>query len=49
MTQMGMLANDALGNIVYGEDEGVVVLDYESVYDSDEDTTTYNFVLNNLI
>ena len=47
MTQMGMLANDALGNIVYGEDEGVVVLDYESVYDSDEDTTTYNFVLKN--
>ena len=27
MTQMGMLANDAKGNIVYGEDEGVVVLD----------------------
>ena len=47
MTQMGMLANDAKGNIVYGEDEGVVVLDYESVYDSNEDTTTYNFVLKN--
>ena len=47
MTQMGMLANDAKGNIVYGEDEGVVVLDYETVYDGSEDTTTYNFVLKN--
>ena len=47
MTQMGMLANDAKGNIVYGEDEGVVVLDYETVYDAGEDTTTYNFVLKN--
>ena len=47
MTQIGMLANDAKGNIVYGEDEGVVVLDYETVYDSIEDTTTYNFVLKN--
>ena len=47
MTQIGMLANDAKGNIVYGEDEGVVVLDYETVYDSNDDTTTYNFVLKN--
>ena len=45
MTQMGMLANDAKGNIVYGEDEGVVVLDYEIV--NNPDTTTYNFVLKN--
>ena len=47
MTQMGMLANDAKGNVVCGEEEGVVVLDYENVYNANDDTTTYNFVLKN--
>ena len=47
MTQIGMLGNDKEGNPTYGENEGVVVLDYETVYDEDEDTTTYYFVLKN--
>ncbi len=49
MTQIGMLGNDKNGEVVYGEDEGVVVLDYQIVYDEEEDTSTYYFVLKNNI
>ncbi len=49
MTQIGMLGNDKDGKIVYGEEEGVAVLDYEIDYDSDEDISTYYFVLKNNI
>ncbi len=47
MTQIGMLGNDSSGKVVYGEDEGVVVLDKEEIYDEYEDTTTYYLVLKN--
>ena len=47
MTQIGMLGNDAKGNITYGEDEAVAALDIQSVYDEFEDTTTYYIVLKN--
>ena len=48
MTQMGMLGNDAAGNVTTHKDgASVVVEDYESVYDSDSDTTTYSFILRN--
>lgn len=49
MTQIGMLGNDKNGKPTYGENEGVVVLDYETVYDEEEDTTTYYFVIKNNI
>ena len=39
MTQIGMLGNDAKGNITYGKDEAVAALDVQSVYDEFEDTT----------
>lgn len=47
MTQIGMLGNDKEGKVTYGEDEAVVVLDYETVRDTKNDTTTYYFVLKN--
>ena len=47
MTQIGMLGNDSKGNVTYGEDEAVVALDVDSVYDESEDTTTYYLVLKN--
>ena len=47
MTQIGMLGNDSKGNVTYGEDEAVVALDVDSVYDEIEDTTTYYLVLKN--
>ena len=36
MTQIGMLGNDAKGNITYGKDEAVAALDVQSVYDEFE-------------
>ncbi|MDE7463417.1 MAG: hypothetical protein K2M48_00165 [Clostridiales bacterium] len=55
MTQLGMLANDEEGHLVYGENEETLVLDYECITegekgeDGKEDTrkTTYYFVLKN--
>ncbi len=47
MTQIGMLGNDSKGNVTYGEDEGVVVLDLQTIYDENDDTTTYYLVLKN--
>lgn len=49
MTQIGMLGSkyvDGKIAVAYGEDEAVVVKDYEIV-ENDDDTTTYNFVLKN--
>lgn len=49
-TQIGMLGNDKDGKVTYGNDEPVVVLDYEEVTKGTEDvdqTTTYYFVLKN--
>lgn len=47
MTQISMLGNDSSGKVAYGEDEAVVVLDKQEIYDEEEDTTTYYFVLKN--
>lgn len=47
MTQLSMFTTDKEANIAYGKDEAVVVLDYEEVYDSDKDQTTYTFVIKN--
>lgn len=49
LTQIGMLGNDADGNVTYGENETVVVLDYETITkgEGENQTTTYNFVLKN--
>ena len=51
MTQLGMLTtgSDANGNVTvaYGDKEAVVVKDYEKVYDSEADETTYTFVIKN--
>ena len=47
MTQIGMLGStykDGKVQVAYGEDEAVVVKDYEIV-ENDDDTTTYNFVI----
>ena len=49
MTQIGMLGSkyvDGKVEVAYGEDEAVVVKDYEIV-ENDDDTTTYNFVIKN--
>lgn len=46
-TQISMLSTDKDGNIAYGEDEAVVVLDYKKEYDSANDVTSYYFVLKN--
>ena len=52
-TQIGMLGNDKNGKVTYGNDEPVVVLDYETVVNGsegdDDYTTTYKFVLKNNI
>ena len=49
LTQIGMLGNDSKGNVVYGEDEAVVVLDMDTTTQGsgEDQTTTYNFVLKN--
>ena len=49
MTQIGMLSSKFVNGkveVAYGEDEAVVVKDYEIV-ENDDDTTTYNFVIKN--
>ena len=49
MTQIGMLGSKYVNGeveVAYGEDEAVVVKDYEIV-ENDDDTTTYTFVLKN--
>ena len=49
MTQIGMLSSkyvDGEVQVAYGEDEAVVVKDYEIV-ENDDNTTTYNFVIKN--
>ena len=49
MTQIGMLGSkyvDGEVQVAYGEDEAVVVKDYE-IIENDDDTVTYNFVLKN--
>ena len=49
MTQIGMLGSKYVGGeveVAYGEDEAVVVKDYE-ITENDDDTTTYTFVLKN--
>lgn len=52
MTQISMLGNDKDGSVTCGEDEPVVVLDYDTVTTGKKDvdqTTTYSFVLKNNI
>lgn len=52
MTQISMLGNDKDGKVTYGENEPVVVLDYETITTGTADVdqiTTYNFVLKNNI
>ncbi len=49
MTQIGMLGSKYVNGevtVAYGENEAVVVKDYEIV-ENDDDTVTYNFVLKN--
>ena len=49
MTQIGMLGStykNGKVEVAYGENEAVVVKDYEIV-ENDDDTTTYNFVIKN--
>ena len=49
MTQIGMLGSeyvDGKVQVAYGEDEAVVVKDY-NIVTNDDDTVTYNFVLKN--
>ena len=49
MTQIGMLGStykNGKVEVAYGDDEAVVVKDYEIV-ENDDDTTTYNFVIKN--
>ena len=49
MTQIGMLGStykDGKVEVAYGENEAVVVKDYEIV-ENDDDTVTYNFVIKN--
>ncbi len=49
MTQISMLGSnyvDGKIEVAYGEDEAVVVKDYEIV-ENDDDTTSYNFVIKN--
>ncbi len=49
MTQIAMFGNNSKGEVTYGNDEPVVVLDYETIYDEGDDVTTYSFVLKNNI
>ena len=49
MTQIGMLSSKYVNGevqVAYGDDEAVVVKDYEIV-ENDDDTVTYNFVIKN--
>ncbi len=49
MTQIGMLSSkyvDGEVQVAYGEDEAVVVKDY-NIVENEDDTVTYNFVLKN--
>lgn len=47
MTQISMFTTDKNAKIAYGDDQPVVVKDYEQVYDEAADKTTYTFVLKN--
>ena len=51
LTQIGMLGNDKDGNVVYGDDEGVVTKDLQIITNDGtpnvDQTTTYYFVLKN--
>lgn len=47
MTQLGMLGNDADGTYTWGDDEEVITKDLGVMYDKNNDTTTYYFVLKN--
>ncbi len=51
LTQIGMLANDENGNVAYGDNEAVVVKDYEikTTGTGEDATTEYKFVLKNNI
>ncbi len=50
MTQIGMMTSKYVNGsieVAYGENEAVVVKDYQSSYDSAKDQTVYTFVLKN--
>lgn len=47
MTQVGMLSSDEEGNVVYGDNEPVVVKDMRETYDAATDRTTYEFIIKN--
>ncbi len=50
MTQIGMLTSKYVNGsveVAFGDNEAVVVKDYESKYDAGKDETTYTFVLKN--
>ena len=49
LTQIGMLGNDEKGNVVYGDDEAVVVKDMQIIShgEGESATTEYRFVLKN--
>ncbi|MBQ1269352.1 MAG: hypothetical protein IIY09_02605, partial [Clostridia bacterium] len=47
MTQIGMLSTDKTGEITFGDDEPVVVKDFERVYNAATDKTDYTFVIKN--
>ena len=47
MTQISMLSADKNGNVIYGDNEPVVVKDMKETYDPNTDTTTYKFILKN--
>ncbi len=47
MTQLGMLTTDANGNILCGENEPTVVLDYTETVAADKSKTEYEFVIKN--
>ena len=47
MTQIGMLTTNDDGELVWGEKEPTVALDFEKKYDAATDVTSYYFVLKN--
>jgi len=50
MTQIGMLTSKYVNGdvqVAFGENESVVTKDYMSVYNENDDTTTYTFVIKN--
>ena len=50
MTQIGMITTKFVNgeiDVAFGDDEAVVVKDYESTYDEVNDETTYTFVIKN--